>query len=177
MGEEEQKRLLADACWKTVAPGRGHSNVLMPASCAGVDEHAMSIGCPAFIINNKAEAAKHAAKHLYIMLVKPMESSSTANRRARSIGSRPSSFSHPALVSKGSVHEEPLFDGLEMGTLLGRGAYGSVFAGSWNGKQVAVKIIDQEVKALPACGLSAEAVLARLYEVRAKESNASIITG
>ncbi|GFH20008.1 hypothetical protein HaLaN_17054 [Haematococcus lacustris] len=109
-----------------------------------------------------------------------------------------------------------------MGTLLGRGAYGSVFAGSWwvlhdallagglrewgssissttravaccqlplprvcggielgmvNGKQVAVKIIDQEVKALPACGLSAEAVLARLYEVRAKESNASIITG
>ncbi|PRW58787.1 kinase isoform B [Chlorella sorokiniana] len=57
-------------------------------------------------------------------------------------------------------HADPLFrcrfgviEGLEVGELLGRGAYGRVYKGRWNGAIVAVKVVEHSVAAngQPSC--------------------------
>jgi len=41
-----------------------------------------------------------------------------------------------------AVTTKPAFEDVELGCLLGQGSYGKVFRGVWEGKEVAVKVMD-----------------------------------
>eukprot|EP00798_Chlamydomonas_sp_ICE-L_P013679 gene13679-19567_t len=45
-----------------------------------------------------------------------------------------------------------IIEGLEVGRLLGKGAFGSVYSGLWFGTPVAVKVIDQDMRSIAASG-------------------------
>ena len=52
-----------------------------------------------------------------------------------------------------------LIDGLEVGELLGRGSYGRVYKGRWNGALVAIKVVEHRVVGGKAYDLSREPLL------------------
>lgn len=52
-----------------------------------------------------------------------------------------------------------VIDGLQVGEMLGRGAYGRVYKGRWKGAQVAVKVVEQRVGADQVVDLSREPLL------------------
>ncbi|KAL6763903.1 mixed lineage protein kinase [Haematococcus lacustris] len=122
---------------------------LRPASEA--DSGELAIGAPAYLYSRQNTGLPKLAgtQHLYFMTVEA-EASRKVIHNSRRVGS--------AVLT----HQEgnaPVVEGLDLGALLGRGAYGSVYAGNWYGTQVAVKVVDQDVRSLQACGASMEAIL------------------
>ncbi|KAL6762195.1 hypothetical protein V8C86DRAFT_691715 [Haematococcus lacustris] len=128
-------------------PGRRLVLKLRPAiTSSGTEPSGTTPGSTA---HTPAVATEPATSHLYFMTVQIQDAASKAACNSRSVGSS---------VSYG-VGDGSLIPGLELGSLLGRGAFGSVYAGTWYGTPVAVKVVDQDVRSLQACGASMEAIL------------------
>ncbi|GAX84206.1 hypothetical protein CEUSTIGMA_g11629.t1 [Chlamydomonas eustigma] len=105
-----------------------------PASSDPLDEQSIPIGIPTHVTATSPTAT---SKQLYFMAVYDAE----AHRSGSSSGSYWKT-SRSSNCSLGYQREEDDVEGLVMGHLIGRGSYGSVYAGSWFGSNVAVKIIE-----------------------------------
>mmetsp|Transcript_23522 Transcript_23522/g.51619 ORF Transcript_23522/g.51619 Transcript_23522/m.51619 type:complete len:903 (+) Transcript_23522:219-2927(+) len=113
-----------------------------PASNSGLDEGALPVGVPSFL---KSQNGNEASSSLYFMSVE-----------------MPAPTSRQSVLSGSIAVSETtdVVEGLCIGHLLGKGAYGSVYSGTWFGTDVAIKVVDQEMKPMDEnAGGSLEALL------------------
>lgn len=94
---------------------------------AGTDqlESGIGIGVPSYLPSSPASG-----RGLYFVSVRPADTPSTATM-----------IDSAASFGYCSGSREPPFEGLEVGALLGRGGYGSVYRGVYQGQRCAVKVI------------------------------------
>mmetsp|Transcript_35206 Transcript_35206/g.78353 ORF Transcript_35206/g.78353 Transcript_35206/m.78353 type:complete len:865 (-) Transcript_35206:387-2981(-) len=124
-----------------------------PASKEALDDSTMAIGIPSFL--PVADQGNNSQKY-YFMTVDLANSGNPRSSISSTISSR---FSSSYLSSTYSSSPDEL-EGLEMGHLLGKGTFGSVYYGTWFGTPVAVKIVQTDMKDVKtAGGASLEAVL------------------
>ncbi|KAG2501254.1 hypothetical protein HYH03_001061 [Edaphochlamys debaryana] len=143
-----------------------------PASREDLDEGSISIGVPSFIPTTPkkgedalatqgsetsgTDATMKSPGQLYFMLLQDYDKmvADKAAAKAKAVAEMRASNSltpgGSSTLSSG-IHDKDLsqppetIGGLTMGHLLGKGAYGSVYYGTWYGSAVAVKIIDEEL--------------------------------
>eukprot|EP00798_Chlamydomonas_sp_ICE-L_P002176 gene2176-12166_t len=122
-----------------------------PAGKDFLDDSTMPIGVPAFL---PTTGGMHSSQRFYFMSI---ETAASIKSNASSIKSGASS-----IFSVMTYHTSKPADmeGLDMGHLLGKGSFGSVYYGTWYGSPVAVKVIEQDLRsALAIEGASLEAIL------------------
>ncbi|GFH12751.1 uncharacterized protein HaLaN_08495, partial [Haematococcus lacustris] len=100
-------------------PGRRLVLKLRPAFTASSNE--LAAGVPSFVVQ-PPDQTEAAGNQLYFMTVENQDVAGRAACNSRSVGS--------SVVSAATGEAGPLVDGLELGALLGRGAFGSVYAGT-----------------------------------------------
>ncbi|GLC36181.1 hypothetical protein PLESTF_001471200 [Pleodorina starrii] len=140
-------------------PKGGFVLTFRPASREGMDESVVPIGIPAFLRpvpdadggHGGEAAANSSARRFYFMSV---------DLAGKALQSRASSVLSAA-TSTWSAGGSEIVEGLELGHLLGKGSFGSVYYGTWLGTPVAVKVMDTDVRSALARGGSgaAEAIL------------------
>ena len=111
------------------------SLLFRPADKLALDDGGMPIGVPAFLPVRGAESE---GQRYYFVTV-DLAGHDTPKSAYSSVSMMNSNFS--SLLSSSSEYE-----GLELGHLLGKGTFGSVYYGTFFGTPVAVKVIDSEVK-------------------------------
>ncbi|GIL56613.1 hypothetical protein Vafri_11948 [Volvox africanus] len=138
-------------------PKGGFVLTFRPASREGMDESVVPIGIPAFlkpVPDEDAQAGEvmsnSSARRFYFMSV---------DLAGKALSSRASSVLSAATTWSSGGSE--IVEGLELGHLLGKGSFGSVYYGTWLGTPVAVKVMDTDVRSALARGGSgaAEAIL------------------
>ncbi|MEW5300051.1 MAG: hypothetical protein WDW36_003011 [Sanguina aurantia] len=123
----------------------GHSYVLSlrPACQGDFDGDAMSIGIPSYVSRtNQPDKGG---------VVEPDRFFFLSIRRGRALNPRAQdslTHSQAESLSSASVVFGDSIEGLVTGHLLGKGAFGSVYYGTWFGTPVAVKIVDQDIRAM-----------------------------
>lgn len=125
-----------------------------PAGKESLDECAMPIGIPSFL---PVSGGMLPSQRFYFMTV---DAASSIRSGAASSITGSSVSSVISMISSIGSRPEAL-DGLEMGHLLGKGSFGSVYYGTYFGTPVAVKIIETDVRNVLASstGASLEAIL------------------
>lgn len=106
-----------------------------PGDKLAFDDGGMPIGVPAFLPVRGGESE---GQRLFFVTV-DLAGHATPKSTHSSVSLINSNYS--SLLSSSSE-----CDGLELGHLLGKGTFGSVYYGTWFGSPVAVKVIDSEVK-------------------------------
>jgi hypothetical protein len=91
-----------------------------PANHDQLDDNAVAIGIPSYV-----QSSASSGRGLYFVSMHEMS--------AQSIASTASCISDVFM-------NEPPFEGLELGTLLGKGGYGCVYRGNYLGQRCAVKV-------------------------------------
>ncbi|KAK9823953.1 hypothetical protein WJX72_006631 [[Myrmecia] bisecta] len=71
---------------------------------------------------------------------------SGGSREANKGGSEKAQIEYSSLPALLRARSDEVFDGVEMGPLLGRGSYGRVYKGRWKGAIVAIKVIEHSPK-------------------------------
>ncbi|KAG2432561.1 hypothetical protein HXX76_008906 [Chlamydomonas incerta] len=150
------------------APKGGFVLTFRPASREGLDEHVVPIGVPAFLRTSGLSATSSSGEHASaasaggpvsgdIGSSEPLAASArrfyfmSVDLTGRAMSSKASSVLSGA-TSTWSTGSE-VVEGLELGHLLGKGSFGSVYFGTWMGTSVAVKVMDTDVrKALRGVG-------------------------
>jgi hypothetical protein len=103
-----------------------------PASSDRLDDQSIPIRVPLHVTSTTPSAD---TKRLYFMAVYDMD----VHRSGSSSGSFWKT-SRSSNCSFGYQREDDQVEGLVLGQLIGRGSYGSVYAGTWFGSKVAVKV-------------------------------------
>ncbi len=93
-----------------------------PANRDQLDDNTLAIGVPSYM-----PSSKKSGRGLYFVSMRAVAAMT-------SIASTTSSLCETHL-------RDPPFEGLELGTLLGRGGYGSVYRGSYKDQRCAVKVL------------------------------------
>ncbi|KAG2487849.1 hypothetical protein HYH03_013566 [Edaphochlamys debaryana] len=138
-------------------PKGGFVLTFRPAAKEGMDDSVVPIGIPAFLKCEAladSSASASPAKRFYFMSV---------DLSGKAMSSKASSVitAHSSVFS-GAGSE--IVEGLDLGHLLGKGSFGSVYYGTWRGTPVAVKVLDTDVRRMmtrggPTGNATAEAVL------------------
>lgn len=138
------------------------------AANTGLDQHMPLIGIPNFL-----PSISDSSRSFYFVSVKPHTSSSFASSTDISL-SKSGSMSGSLLQQQAPVKRRPIrqpsfhlmstsepFSDVKLGPMLGKGAFGRVFRGSWSGKLVAVKVIEYSEDHLDDGGCLLEGILSQ----------------
>ncbi|BDA44489.1 probable mitogen-activated protein kinase kinase kinase 11 at C-terminar half [Coccomyxa sp. Obi] len=105
-----------------------------PANTDAIDDSAQLVGVPAGTCT--AQPAQAASRYYFVTV-------------------RPGS----AAVAASAARPRLPFEGLRLGAQLGKGSYGRVYRGTWQGKRVAVKVVDDASNVQMREGMPMEAAL------------------
>eukprot|EP00878_Enallax_costatus_P013232 GHUV01013833.1.p1 GENE.GHUV01013833.1~~GHUV01013833.1.p1 ORF type:complete len:316 (+),score=72.02 GHUV01013833.1:1980-2927(+) len=114
------------------------------AANTGLDQHMPLIGIPNFL-----PSTAEGGNGFYFVSINEVESQSSSRFTSASdisptiLSPKQQAARKPArLPSFSLIQKDEPFADIKLGPLLGKGAFGRVFRGTWNGKLVAVKVIE-----------------------------------